>query len=48
MAARAAERSARDDRLYIVRRPGGEGGAPPFGTREGILILLDSDPAFFE
>jgi hypothetical protein len=41
------KRSARDEDLYVVRRA--DGHAPALGTREAVIVLLDSeaDDGFF-
>lgn len=40
------KRSTRDDELYVVRRA--QDGAPPLGTREAVIVLLEPDDGFFK
>jgi hypothetical protein len=39
------KRSARDEELYVVRRP--VDGKPAFDAREALIVLLEPDPDFF-
>lgn len=41
----AIKRSARDEALYVVRRPQGE--VPALGARRAVVVLLDPDDEFF-
>jgi hypothetical protein len=43
----SVKRSARDDNLYVVRKLA-EGQAPPPGSHEALLVLVDPDEALVE
>jgi hypothetical protein len=40
------KRSTRDEELYVLRRA--QDGAPPLGTREAVIVLLEPDDDFFK